>query len=80
MTPNLATVPGADARARAYALKVHSPVRYARDLIALIERAQKDGPALRTSMEFGRVLASIGLGEGDPAVRGVAEVLNGMLG
>jgi hypothetical protein len=67
-------------RARVYAGTVHSPVRYARDLVALIERALPESPVLRTGMAFGRVLASLGLGGDDPAVGMIAGVLESMSG
>jgi glycosyltransferase involved in cell wall biosynthesis len=68
------------ARARAHAREWHAPGRYARDLLALVERAQADGPALRACARFGRVLGSLGLGEEDPAVTRAAATLRDMLG
>jgi glycosyltransferase involved in cell wall biosynthesis len=67
-------------RARTYARQAHAPGRYANDLMALIDRTRLDGPALRTSIELGRVLASIGLGGDDPAVRAIARMMDAMLG
>src|ERR1019366_5075532 len=67
-------------RARTYARQAHAPGRYANDLMALIDRTRSDGPALRTSIELGRVLASIGLGGDDPAVRAIARMMDAMLG
>ena len=67
-------------RARAYALEVHSPAHYARDLLALVERAVAGGPAARTGVQLGRILASFGLGPDDPAAQATADVLAGLLG
>ena len=72
------------ARARAYAVERHSPSRYARDLLALVERALAAGPAIRTGRAFGALLGSMGLEregpeQADPAAARVAGVLAGLL-
>ena len=67
------------ARARAYAADVHSPARYARDLLGLIGQSLAVAPALRTGYSFGHLLASFGLDSDDPAAQRVARILTNLL-
>jgi len=68
------------ARARTYAQRRHGPAHYARQLLDLVQQAQSGAPALRTAMQFGQVLASIGLSPSHPGAAAVATVLQQMRG